>query len=163
LLGIIKQTKAMRMKNGYWKVVAYPLALWLAFYVVAFVFGYTDFPDTAKDMLLGNAIPATIAFLFGLWIGIESSVYDFSFAENFLAALVVAFTVGVIVVLMTVTLINTSHIFLTYSLASYSSVAGVLNEPLLNLAISTWIEDGFTALIASVVSFSLLSRILKKR
>lgn len=152
------------MKNGYWKAVAYPLVLWLAFYFVAFIFGYTDFPDTAKDMLLGNATPALIAFLFGMWIGIESSVYDFSYAQTFLAALVVAFAVGVVVVLITVQLINTAPVFVSYALSTNAGQArGVLQEPLINLAVSTWVEDGFSVIVAATVSFSLLSRILKKK
>jgi len=144
----------MRTK-AYLNALLVPFVLWFVFYVVAFLFGYTEYPDVTQQMMLNNASPYFVALAFGLWIGAESYNNGFRVGGAAVNALIASFVVGVFCVLFTIVLINTSQIFLAYAASLYSK-AYTVNQPILNLAISTWVGNIFTAIPAAAATCAFL-------
>jgi hypothetical protein len=140
-----------------WKrAVIYPLTLWIVFLILAFLLGFTSWPNITQMSLLGDAFPSIIGIAFGLWIGAESK-NEFSFAGALQNAFIVSFLVGMIELLLTIVLINNSPLFVTYSTAVYHNRETV-PMPLIDLVVSTWIGIIFVCLTASAASYSFLSR-----
>jgi hypothetical protein len=146
--------------SDYRRAVFYPLTIWLVFDLIAFGFGFTAFPDLSKAFLLSDVTPLFLATMFGLWIGAES--YDISgLAGAARNAITVSFTVGLIIILLTLMLINGSPIFLTYVSSVYSNNLSV-QAPILNLSLSTWIGNIFVSTIAALAGFGIISKARKK-
>lgn len=143
--------------EAYKQTIFYPLTLWLLFTVVGVIFGYTNFPDIANQMLLNNSAPYFIAVGFGLWIGAAASKDTFGLRGTVINAFIVSFVVGLSVLVATIMLINTSPIFVTYATSIYARYATV-NEPIMNLAVSTMFGDMFVALPAAAAAHLFLRR-----
>ena len=139
-----------------WKVVFYPLTLWLILAFVAFIFGFTSAPDLAQVALLsGSMFPFITAFGYGLWVG-GWSHKEFKLKGAIINAFLVAFTVGLIKLLLTMILINNSPTFVTYVTSLYSANATV-GEPIINLSISTLLGEIFVAIPAAAAAFTFAS------
>lgn len=144
------------MKVEKWRVIFYPLTIWLIFKFVAFLFGFTSAPDLAQGALLGgSSFPGLTALAIGLWIGAWSG-RDFKLEGTLLNAFLVSFTVGFVELLLTIILINNSPTFVTYVTSLYSANSTV-SAPIINLTISTWVGGMFTAISAAAAGYVFVS------
>lgn len=146
----------------YKNVVIYPLTLWLIIYIISFLFGYTEYPDLTQQAMLNDASPFIMAIAFGFWIGSESRNSGFNFHQTMANTLIVSFVVGAVAVLLTVVLINTSPVFLTYATQFYAK-ANTVTAPIINLVVSTWGGNIFTAVPAAAAAYSFLNATNNKK
>jgi hypothetical protein len=142
------------------KAIFYPLTLWLLFTIIAFLFGFSAWPDITQMVLLSASFPFFIAFAMGLWIGAESK-NEFSFYVALQNAFIVSFVVGIIDVLLTIILINNSPTFVVYSTTLYQAKLAV-PMPIIDLVVSTWLGGIFVCLPASAASYTFLVKSQRK-
>jgi hypothetical protein len=121
---------------------------------MAFLFGFSAWPDITQMVLLAATYPFLIAFVFGLWIGAESK-HEFSFYVALQNAFIVSFAVGVVQVLLTIILINNSPLFVVYSTTLYQSRLAE-PMPIIDLVVSTWLGGIFVCLPAAAASYTFL-------
>jgi hypothetical protein len=146
------------------KPILIPLTVWLTFKVIAFLFGYTPWPDITQLALFGTTFPFISAFGFGLWIG-SSSREKFSLSGAVRNAFIVAFLIGFVEMLLTIMLVNTSPSFVSYAISVYPRLQQGIDAdiPLLNLVISTWLGGLFVIMPASAAAYSLVEKDKKRR
>ncbi len=149
------------MKKDIKWAIAYPLAAWLVFYFIAFVTGFTPWPDLSQALLLSDTEPFFTAIMIGLWIGIESH-RTFDLKGAIINSFLVSLIVGLAVIALTATLVNHSQIFLTYSVSIYSRYVVSNTQPILNLALSTLAGNIFVAVPGAIVGYELLDKIKKR-
>ncbi len=150
------------MSFGKWKAVLYPLIVWLSYKFVAFLFGYSAWPDISQLALLSDSLPFFTSVLFGLWIG-AASHKDFKLFGAMANAFIVSFIVGLSILVFTVILINTSSIFLAYSTSLYYSSTQAVGSSLMNLAVSTWLGDLFLVVPAAAFSYIIIDEVRRKK
>lgn len=138
-----------------WEPVLIPMTLWIAFKVVAFLFGFTPWPDIAQLALLGNTYPFISALGFGLWIG-AASRDKFTLSSAIRNAFMVAFVVGFMELLLAVILINSSQSFVAYATSVYPQLQDEVGVPMINLVVSTWIGGMFVIVPAAAAGYLLL-------
>ncbi len=115
-----------------WKPLFYPLTLWIAYKILAFLFGFTPWPDISTVALLGFNQTAATALGFGIWIG-AVCYKNFKFGETLRNALVFGVIIGFIEFLLTLILINSSSSFVSYAISYlYNNGIQYGGSPLLN-------------------------------
>ena len=147
--------------SNYKRAVFYPLTAWLVFDLIAFLFGFTVFPDLSKAFLLSDVTPLFLSVSFGLWVGSESQG-NFSIAGAARNAFIVSFVAGMVIVLFSVLLINYSPTFVTYVSSVYTNNFSV-QQPIADLSISTWVGNVFVSTIAAVAIFTIITKSKAKK
>jgi hypothetical protein len=139
-----------------WKPLFYLLTCWIALKLIAFLFGFTPWPDIAQLALMGGTYPVMVAFGFALWVGATS--HDaFTLPETVRNAVMIAFLVGCAELMLTVILVNNSQSFVTYVTALYPLETG-MSIPFLNLVISTWVGGIFISIPASAAAYIMMGK-----
>jgi hypothetical protein len=140
------------------KPLLYPLSFWLVFKLVAFLFGFSPWPNIAELALLGDTYPFISAFGFGLWIGAISNNNGFKLSVAIRNAIMVAFIIGFVEMLLTIILINSSPSFVTHVTLMFPTDIGSSNVPLLDLVISTWVGGMFVIIPACAGAYSFMDK-----
>jgi apolipoprotein N-acyltransferase len=150
----------MGMNLKKWKPFFYILTAWITLKLIAFVFGFTPWPDIAQLALMGGTYPIIVAASFALWIG-ASSHDNFTLPRAVRNAVIAAVVIGSVELLLTVILLNNSPSFVTYVTAMYPLESN-MDVPFLNLVISTWVGGIFLSIPTSATAYLLMGRNKKR-
>jgi hypothetical protein len=142
-------------KKSYIEIIKYPLVTWLVFYIVAFIFGFTNYVGVSTEVMFGNAT-LFLALLFGLWVGKRSTKAFGYLWVSMLSAFMLVVIIGVIGVVLGLALASFSGSFMGY-LSQYGS-QGALLGIVLNATITTWVEMAMVAMVAAAATYEFSSK-----
>jgi hypothetical protein len=143
------------MKKSYLEVIKYPLALWLAFQAVAFVFGFTNYMNLSIELLLSEGT-IFMAILFGVWVGRRSSKAFKYLWVSMLNALMLSIIVGFVTLLFVYLLSVYSQGFISYM--SQYGPSSSLTTIALDISVVAWIQMVFFAIVSAALAYEFSSK-----
>jgi hypothetical protein len=129
------------MYKSYWDVLKYPMSIWILYIIIFSLLAFVGASNFSYSFLMGTGA-FILAFVFGFWTGIRTSMHSYSMSEAMLNGFILGITVGFI-----------SFIFeLGIAVLSYSFV-GITGSTisLLPISISSWVIITMLAVLASAV------------
>ena len=146
----------MGMNLRKWKSLFYILTAWIALKLIAFIFGFTPWPDIAQLALMGGTYPIIVAASVRV-VDWRVSDDNFTLSQTVRNAVIAAVVIGCVELMLTVILINNSQSFVIYVTGIYPLETN-MDIPFLNLVISTWVGGILLSIPASASAYLLMEQ-----